>query len=71
MSSPLPETTQLIYPLISRIYFPMGKAAGAAFDSILPPSVEVKNEWSYSSTYFMPSWLKQGPFYLYFSASKS
>jgi hypothetical protein len=50
--------------------FPHGLTAGTEFDSLFPLSVEVKNEWSYSSTPFMPSWFKQGPFYLYVSAAK-
>jgi hypothetical protein len=59
------------YSLTTRQSFRMEKVDGAAFDSLLPPSFEIKHEWSCSSTPFMPSWLQQGPNYLYFSASKS
>jgi len=41
-------------------FFPGSKAMGREVDQSLLPSAEVKNEWSYTSNPYMPSYRRLG-----------
>jgi hypothetical protein len=46
-------------------YFPEIKWLGREVIQLTSLSVEIKNEWSYTSILHMPSWRAQGKFYLH------
>ena len=46
-------------------YFPGIKRSGREGNHSPPSTAQIKNEWSYTSTLpYMPSWRKQGTFYV-------